>query len=77
MLIPIQLSQSAGRLGIQVGPETFYFDEQEIRGILRQDPRPEDILRAMARRLAADGINPRTATFAQVKASIESSPLEV
>jgi hypothetical protein len=71
------LSQSEGRLGVQVGHETFYIDELEIRQALRREPRPEDVLRAMARRLAADGVNPRTATFAQIKSSIESAALEV
>jgi hypothetical protein len=77
MLVPVTLSHSEGRLGIQIGPETFYFNEQDVRQILRKDPTPHDILRAMARRLAADGVNPRTATFAQLKTSIERDPLDV
>ena len=77
MLVNVVVSQSEGRLAVQIGPETMYFDEPEIRDALRREPRPEDILRAMARRLAADGINPRTASFVQVKSSVESSPLEV
>ena len=77
MLVNVKLSQSDGRLGVQIGPETLHFDELEIRQALRAEPRPEDILRAMSRRLAADGVNPRTATFAQIKTSIESAALEV
>lgn len=42
---------------------------------MRDDRR--DLIRALVRRLAAAGVNPRTATLAQLRAAVEASDVDV
>lgn len=83
--ISIQLVVDAQEYPNQIGiaktdGETRWVDEDVFKHKLREAALTiswDQIWEAMARRLRDDGINPRTATRAQVRNSIQRAPLEV
>lgn len=69
-----------GKIGFRVGPETRWLDVPTARQELREATtrtRWEALWEGIARRLRDDGIDPRTATLAQMRNSVERAPLEV
>ncbi len=79
------LTLDSGFVGVQIGPAARWFETEEIREALKQmwfrvksESFPREVLLcAVIRRLKADGIDPKTAAFNQLKASIERAPLEI
>lgn len=59
---------------------TIWFDEDALKHKLRNAALTiswDQIFEGIVRRLRDDGVNPRTATRAQIRNSIERAPLEV
>lgn len=83
--VNLQLVTDSGRLGFQVGPETHWMDNDDARQQLRAailrsqagDFTRAQLFDAIVVRLRTDGVDPRTATFAQIRNSIQRAPLEV
>lgn len=69
------ITATVGKVGYPLGGGLA-----ECRRVLKQtyvDTKYRDILRAIAKRLVASGLDPNTATLAQMKTAIEQTDVDV